>query len=79
MNRPHKHSSTLYLMCQEDNFRRWLAKQSGHQVHDPESADRTIKARLGITSKRELDTDPVAKRRFEDEILTPFRRWANEE
>lgn len=76
--RTYTRSQRAAIMCQDPAFQSWII---GRDVgtnsvvstlgDDRTAADFAIKSVLGITSKRELDTDPEAAARF-DAIRTDF-------
>ena len=73
-------SQRAALRLKSEAFQIWLAEKYPATWDDfyinqgmlsPEAADATLKDRLGIASKRDLDNDPVAASRF-DSLLTDY-------
>ena len=73
-------SQRAALRLKSEAFQIWLAEKYPATWDDfyinqgmlsPEAADATLKDRLGIASKRDLDNDPVAAPRF-DSLLTDY-------
>lgn len=58
------------MMCKEPRFRSWLG------VSSPVEAAEFIKRECGISSRKELDTNPVAARKFRTMIVEPWREVA---
>lgn len=65
-------SQQAALKIDDQNFRRWLATGDPHfRMYDADMADDAVKARLNIASKKELDTDPEAAKRW-DALLNEY-------
>lgn len=73
-------SQIAALKLNDEGFQIWLADKYPATWDDfyinrgmlsPEAADAVLKDRIGISSKKELDSDPVAADRF-DRLLTDY-------
>lgn len=54
------------LLCEDAVFRSWAAAQSKRAIVDIDDASSWLKAKCGISSRRELSTDPLALKEFLD-------------
>jgi hypothetical protein len=71
-------SERAAMLCNDGVFARWLTDEEYPPV---EYVTNALRARLGIQSRRELDTDPEARARFEAleaEYLQSTGRMAHE-
>lgn len=57
-------SERAAMLCGNPEFGRFLGNASGYPVGEYDTAN-VLRARLSISSRRELDTDPEARKRFE--------------
>lgn len=72
------HSKNVAMLCQDDEFRWWIAEQiDAPEKPSEEQADAWVKQVVGIQSKVELDHDPEALKRFQANVQRPFLRWLN--
>lgn len=60
------------ILCQQDQFRDYLYSEHGHPFH--EDAAPFIRAHCGVLSRRDLDTNEIARDRF-DRLRTSFDAW----
>lgn len=70
------------MLCKNDSFWEYLNEDMDQandfmnpRVKDESGAKKWMYQELGISSRAELDTDPVAARRFEDVIRKPFMEY----
>jgi hypothetical protein len=64
-------------LCKKELFRQWLADRYGSNKTEMIEADTSqdLKKFLGIASRKELDTNIDAARRFEQFVRKPFVEW----
>ncbi len=60
--------------CADLSFQFWLASK-GYFCENEETAKQRILEICGITSRKDLDADSHAARRFHDNIRSPFLDW----
>lgn len=68
-------SNTAGMLCRDPQFWQWANERSFEDVHDEASARTYICNKCVVTSRAELDTDPIAARRFYLEVVTPFNEY----
>jgi hypothetical protein len=65
------------ILSRDASFRRWLGDRTfpglGLALEPDEAAD-AIRAHCGVSSRREISSDPVAADRWR-ELVTDFRLW----
>lgn len=66
-------STWCALACKQDLFQRFLG------VADEAAAIREVRARCGVKSRAEFDSDPEAKARLDKEIRLPFIEFTHNE
>ena len=62
------------MMCDRQAFRNYLATVLGKDVSDGERVRVAVHEALSIASRKELNTDPAAARRWRD-LLGDFEAW----
>lgn len=63
--------------CNSEGFQEYLGARTGH-TYGPESAAHWVREACHIESRRELDTDPQAAKRFHEMVRKPFLLWQAE-
>lgn len=64
----------------DPEFREWVASQDkGYHAPDEHFAAEYIRERCGITSRRELATNPEAAQRFHNLIRKPYTVWREQQ
>lgn len=71
-------SQWLAMRCNEAEFREFVRfhfAQISNGILNCQECDEIVKERLGITSKKELDNDKEAEKRFHEIIRLPYAKW----
>lgn len=63
--------------CQDVEFQSWLSLAFGDPVKNEQQAKEVVCYLCGITSRKELNTDPAAKNLFEQDIRGPYMLYQN--
>lgn len=75
-------SSTAHLMVTSAMFVRYLQETRPRLVRDkwtPDLARRWVKSEINVESLSQLDREPAAAKRFEEQIRKPYARWGEQE
>ncbi|MDD9738463.1 hypothetical protein PVW47_01575 [Marinovum sp. SP66] len=59
------------ILCNDPAFRAFVDTQTGAPCPDADAAATFLRRQCGVTSRRQLDTDPEARDRF-DRLRTDF-------
>jgi len=62
------------VFCRDVQFRAWLAADCATPATEAEAKD-IILSMCGVTSRNDLDTDPIAALAFHKRIREPFMAW----
>lgn len=60
------------MACKEPQFRKWL------RVPDEQTAITAVRAICEVKSRREIDTNPEAEKRFHQFIRLPYLQYQQE-
>jgi hypothetical protein len=69
---PPLHSQWLAMRCEEREFQTWMAVNWPDQRERSTNTPGLVRLVLGVLSRAEIDTDPVAFERFERLIRKPW-------
>lgn len=69
-------SQAAAMLCGNPQFWEWIETVDGYQGSDSESAAVWMRERLGIESRRELDSDHEKAQMYHEMIRKPFVRWS---
>lgn len=75
---------TAAILCSDPDFRRFLSERfpvdwrDFGDLEDKDRAAAVLRSACRIESRKELDLDPGARRRFDHVIRLPYSTWRSE-
>jgi hypothetical protein len=63
------------MFCQNPQFQEWLLDCQGYLARSDEDCKKWILSTCNVTSRKDLDIDPVARSLFHRLVREPFLAW----
>lgn len=68
-------SQLAYLLCNDPQFWYWANERSFDKIDSEPAAKNWMLELLGISSRSEIDSSPVARDRFQQLVVQPFNSY----
>lgn len=66
------------MWCRDALFLAWLSEIAGQPISSDDAAC-AVREACGVTSRRELETNPDAARAFNHKVRRPFLAWRDQQ